>query len=44
MGQERVLTIDSIEQNVDLPSDRFDLPEEIRALLEDKKTATGPEG
>ncbi|MHC4416913.1 MAG: LolA-like protein [Planctomycetota bacterium] len=46
MGQERVLTIDSIEQNVDLPSDRFDLPEEIRALLEDKKeeTATSPKG
>jgi len=37
MGQERVMTVDSIDQNVDLPADRFDPPEEIRALLEEQK-------
>lgn len=36
MGQERLMTTESIEQNVDLPEDRFGLPEEIRALIEDE--------
>ncbi len=36
MGQQRVLTIDGVEQNVDLPADRFALPQEIKSLL--KKT------
>jgi hypothetical protein len=36
MGQERVMTTESVEQNVDLPEDRFDLPDEIRALLGDE--------
>jgi hypothetical protein len=38
MGQERVMTTKSIEQNVDLPADRFEIPAEIRALL---KTSDG---
>jgi len=36
-GQERSMTIRSIEHNVDLPAGLFDLPDEIRALL--NKTA-----
>lgn len=32
-GQERRMTIHSVEHNVDLPADRFELPEEIRALM-----------
>jgi hypothetical protein len=36
--QERIVTIDSIEQNVDLPADRFDPPAEIKALLQKKQT------
>jgi len=36
MGQERLMTTESIEQNVDLPEDRFGLPEEVRALLDDE--------
>jgi hypothetical protein len=36
MGQERLMTIESIEQNVDLPEDRFGLPDEIRALLDEE--------
>jgi len=36
MGQERLMTTESIEQNVDLPEDRFGLPEEIRALIDDE--------
>lgn len=34
MGQERIMTIDSIEHNVDLPPDRFDLPDEVKALVQ----------
>jgi hypothetical protein len=46
LGQERVVTTESIEQNVDLPADRFDLPGEIRALLDDRpvEEATDEEG
>jgi hypothetical protein len=36
MGQERLMTTESIEQNVDLPEDRFALPEPIRALIDDE--------
>jgi hypothetical protein len=32
-GQERKMTIRSIEHNVELPADLFELPEEIRALV-----------
>ena len=33
MGQERITTMESVEQNVELPADRFDLPAEIKALI-----------
>jgi hypothetical protein len=33
VGPERIATIESIEQNVDLPADRFALPAEIKALV-----------
>jgi len=36
MGQERMMVTEAIDQNVDLPEDRFDLPDEIRALLTDE--------
>jgi hypothetical protein len=32
-GQEILVHLDSIEVNVDIPKDRFDLPEDIKALL-----------
>jgi hypothetical protein len=32
-GQEIQVHLDSIEVNVDIPKDRFDLPEDIKALL-----------
>jgi hypothetical protein len=41
MGQQRLMTTENVEQNVDLPEDRFELPDEIRALLEDEPS--GPE-
>lgn len=44
MGQERVMTTQSVEQNVDLPEDRFDLPDEIRALLGDEAVETKEDG
>ncbi|MBN2433009.1 MAG: hypothetical protein JXQ27_16175 [Acidobacteria bacterium] len=37
MGQTRVLSITSMEHNVDMPADRFDLPAEIKALVEKNK-------
>jgi len=38
MGQEFVINIDKIEYNVDIPASKFDLPDEIQALLnKDKK-------
>ncbi len=37
MGQKRVITIESIEHNVDMPKDRFKLPEEIKALVAKNK-------
>ncbi len=36
MGQQRISTIDGVEQNVDLPADRFALPQEIKSVI--KKT------
>ena len=33
MGQERILTIESIEHNVEMPADRFELPDQIKELL-----------
>ncbi len=35
--QTMVITFDSIEHNVDIPADRFDLPPEIKALIEKEK-------
>jgi len=32
-GQVTIFTIESIEHNVELPADRFDLPEDVRSLL-----------
>jgi hypothetical protein len=32
-GQEQVLTIDSVKNNVEMPDDRFALPQEVQALL-----------
>jgi len=40
-GQDRTITTEKIEQNVDLPADRFDLPAEIRAVLEREKGKEG---
>lgn len=34
MGQERLITTDRIEHNVELPAERFALPPEIRAIVE----------
>jgi hypothetical protein len=33
----RVMTVNSVEHNVDLPKDRFDLPEDIKSLIEAEK-------
>lgn len=33
MGQTRVVTIESIKHNVDIPVDRFKLPDDIKALV-----------
>ena len=38
MGQERVITVQSIENNVEMPQDRFMLPEDIKALVDKKKS------
>jgi len=32
LGQEFLITIDSVKYNIDLPKDRFDLPAEVKAL------------
>jgi hypothetical protein len=34
LGQTRLMTVESIEHNVDLPPDRFDPPAEVKELLE----------
>jgi zinc protease len=36
MGQEFTITIDSVKHNAEIPKDKFDLPEEIQALLKKK--------
>jgi len=41
LGQERRMTVESIEHNVDLPEDRFDLPPEIQDLLAKRATPAG---
>ncbi|MCZ6653312.1 MAG: hypothetical protein O7D91_09845 [Planctomycetota bacterium] len=37
MGQKRVVTIESIEHNVEMPKDIFKLPDEIKALVAKSK-------
>lgn len=37
LTQEIVITIDKVEQNVDVPPGTFDLPAEVKALAEKKK-------
>jgi len=37
MGQTRMVTAESIEHNVDIPEDRFSLPEEIQELVDKAK-------
>jgi hypothetical protein len=41
IGQERRMTVESVEHNVDLPEDRFDLPTEIQDLLAKRAAAAG---
>ncbi len=36
MGQERLAVTESVEHNVDLPEDRFALPAQVQALLQDE--------
>ncbi|MCG3126272.1 MAG: hypothetical protein CHACPFDD_01103 [Phycisphaerae bacterium] len=43
MGGERRITTESVEYNVDMPKDRFDLPDDIKKLLE-KKATSAPAG
>ena len=35
MGQKRLITTDRIEHNVELSADRFALPPEIRAIVDE---------
>jgi outer membrane lipoprotein-sorting protein len=37
LGQERVMTIESMKQNVKLPADRFDPPADVKELLKKKE-------
>lgn len=37
LSQKRVMTVNSIQQNVDLPADRFEPPAEIQKLLQARK-------
>ena len=41
MGKQ-VMMIQSVENNVDMPADRFDLPDEIKALLKQEKESAEP--
>ncbi|MCP4659170.1 MAG: hypothetical protein GY856_27485, partial [bacterium] len=41
MGMERIVTTESIEHNVELPADLFDLPGEIQALLAEEESPAG---
>jgi hypothetical protein len=38
MGTERLITTQSTEHNVKMPADRFELPQEIRALVDQQKS------
>ena len=38
MGQDRIITTESIEHNVEMPEDLFKLPEEIQALVNKAKS------
>ena len=38
MGQTRNIVTDSIKHNVEIPADRFKLPDEIQALVDKKKS------
>jgi hypothetical protein len=42
MGQEMVTTTESVKHNVELPADRFALPERIQKLV-DEEEAKAPE-
>jgi outer membrane lipoprotein-sorting protein len=42
MMQERTLTFDSIEVNVDLPKDRFELPDDIKELIKQPEATSKP--
>ena len=44
MGMEQILTLKSLEQNVDIPADRFALPAPIKALVEKGKAESKPAG
>ena len=35
-GQEQVMTIDNVKNNVDIPGDQFDLPKEVKELIKDE--------
>jgi outer membrane lipoprotein-sorting protein len=35
-GREIIVTIDSVTFNPDIPKDKFDLPDEIKALVNKK--------
>ena len=41
IGQERRMTVESVEHNVDLPAERFDLPAEILDLLAKRDAPAG---
>jgi len=42
LGGEQIMNVDSIECNVDIPAERFALPEAIKGLLATSKTTTKP--
>ena len=42
-GQKRILVSESIEHNVEIPADRFELPEEVKVLLKKKGGLPGAE-
>jgi hypothetical protein len=37
-GQEFTITIESMQANQEIPAERFDLPDEVKALLARQKT------
>jgi len=40
LGQKRVLTVHSIEQNVTLPANRFDPPADVQKLIDAKQRSS----